>query len=280
MTPEKQTFLITGATSGIGRVTAEKLAALGGTVVITSRDASRGRAAADQIIHTTGNKKVHMMSCDLSDLSSVRQFATDFLSRFNELHVLINNAGTWEMARKTSTDGYELNLATNHLGPFLLTNLLLERLKQSAPSRIITVASSAHKRAHINFKNIHLEYDFTWFKGYSQSKLMNILFTKSLDKRLVGTGVTANCLHPGLVRTSIFKNMNGFNRFIIPFSAIPPEKGAETTIFLATSNEVATVSGKYFAKKKITASSSESNKMEVAEELWTLSEKLSGLTVL
>lgn len=274
-----KTIVITGGTSGIGRITAEKLSAFGATVIITSRDASRGRAVADQIIHATDNSNVHMIQCDLADLSSVRRFAEALLTRFPAIHVLINNAGTWEMTRKTSVDGYELNMATNHLGPFLLTNLLLDCLKKSAPSRIITVASSAHKSAHLNFKDLHLEKSFGWFRGYSQSKLMNVLFTRSLDARLTGTEVTANCLHPGLVRTSIFKNMNSFNRFFMSFIATSPEKGAETSVYLATSDEVANISGKYFSDKKVISSSPESCNMEVAEKLWGISEQLAGLTV-
>lgn len=276
---QDQTILITGATSGIGRITARELARKGAQVVIVGRNPEKTQSVASEIQRSTGNPRVAMLVGDLSDLSEVRRIATEFRQRFDRLSVLINNAGAVFFTHRTSTDGFEMTLALNHLSPFLLTNLLLDRLEASAPARIITVSSLAHWSTRINPDNPSGTHFYWGWRAYSQSKLMNILFTRELARR-VGKGVTANCLHPGFVATNFGKSNGGIFRplwSLFELAAISPEQGAQTSIYLASSPEVATVTGQYFAHCLPRQSSPESYDDETARRLWETSLKLTGL---
>ena len=268
--------LITGATSGIGKATALALAKMGATIVFTSRDAQKGQATKDELIRLSGNPDIDFMTCDLASLESVRKFCSDFNTKHDSLNVLINNAGTWDFKRRVSKDGFENIFATNLLAPFLMSNLLLEPLKGGAPSRIITLSSGLHSGT-INFDDIELKQGFTGMKAYRQSKLGVILFTRLLAKKLQGTGVTANCIHPGMVSTNLGRDSGAFMRGTFKLIGKKPEKGARTSIYLASSPEVEMVTGEYFANCKVASASKESHDMAAAERLWALAEKYTGL---
>ncbi len=264
--------LITGATSGIGQATAVALAQMQARVVITYRDKAKAEATRDLILKKTG-KEIETFFCDFSSFESIRNFVNDFLQKHDRLHLLINNSGIYETKYKTGKDGVELNLTVNHLAPFLLTTLLLETIKKSSPARIINVASESHRGSAINFEDVEFKNGFSGTKAYGQSKLANILFTKQLAKNLTDTGVTVNCLHPGIVRTNIFKDMNRLAIFLFKLIMISPEKGADTSVFLATSTDIEGVTGQYFKKKKIISPSKNAQNMNTAERLWQLSTK-------
>jgi retinol dehydrogenase 12 len=274
--------LITGATSGIGLVTARELAARGATVAIVGRNETKTRAAVEAIRQQTGNAEVDYLLADLSSQDAVRGVADAFRRRYGALHVLVNDAGVMLWRREEAANGLEMTFAVNHLAPFLLTNLLLDTLRASAPARIVTVASDAHMGASIPFDDLqHTQGRYQWLKVYGQTKLANIMFTYALARRLAGSGVTANALHPGVVATHIYRSTNGlFNsmtKAVMPIFALSPEKGAETTIYLASSLEVATVSGQYFYKCKPKRSSQASYDVAAQERLWQVSEQLTGL---
>jgi len=243
--------LVTGATSGIGKATALGLAQMGATVVMVGRDREKGEAVQREIKTKSGNEAVDLLLADLSSQESIRQLAEDFLQRYTKLHVLINNAGLISLRRRETVDGLEVTFAVNLLAPFLLTNLLLDVIKASAPSRIINVSSASHEAGYINMDD--LERHYRYLRAYGQSKLALVLFTYELARRLQGTGVTANCLHPGFVASNFGQNGTGpISRAVVNliFSSfgISPEEGAKTSIFLATSPEVEGVTGKYFVK--------------------------------
>ena len=272
--------LVTGSTSGIGRVTALALAKMGATVVLACRDKSKGEATRDEIKAQNPNAPVDILLADLSSQQSVRQLARDFTDRYSRLDVLLNNAGGIFLRRSTTIDGLEQTFAVNYLAPFLLTNLLLDTLKASAPARIVTVASGAHQGATINFNDLQAKKRYSAMGAYGQSKLATILFTHELAKRLQGTNVTANCLHPGTVATN-FGNGNGpvlsFLVKLVMRTGISPEKGAETSIYLASSPEVEGVTGKYFSNCKEVHSSKESYDEAAAQQLWEISVELTNL---
>jgi NAD(P)-dependent dehydrogenase (short-subunit alcohol dehydrogenase family) len=269
--------LVTGANSGIGKVTAKVLAAGGATVIMVSRSRDKGEAARDEIVRETGAKNVDLMITDFSDLKQIRSLAANVKARYPRLHTLVNNAGTFIDKRTLTADGYETTFAVNHLGYFLLTRDLLDLMKSSAPARIVNVASDAHRRGHIDFNDLNLENGYGGWKAYSQSKLANVLFTYELARRLEGTGVTANCLHPGVVGTNLFNSVGGLLgkivRLFTPFMRTP-EKGADTIIWLASSPEVEGVTGKYFADRKEQATNPESYDTAVAARLWEVSERM------
>jgi len=265
-------ILITGATSGIGKQTAIGLAKLGATIVMTTRDDARGTETKNEIIKATNNKNIDVFHCDLASFSSIRNFVKEFKTKYNHLHVLINNAGTWDFKRRESKDGIENIFATNYLAPFLLTNLLLDVIKASKPARIINVTSGLHI-GRINFDDIEFKHKFSGMKAYAQSKLSLILFTRILAKKLAGTGVTVNCVHPGMNRTNLGRDAGTFSRIGFKLLGKKPEKGAETSIYLASSKDVENISGEYFVKKEISKSSKESYDMDLAEKLWELSKK-------
>jgi NAD(P)-dependent dehydrogenase (short-subunit alcohol dehydrogenase family) len=273
--------LITGGNSGIGKAAALGLAKLNATVVIVSRDKDKGEATLIELKAKSGNRNVDAMTADLSSLDSVRELAHDFKARYKKLHVLVNNAGVFLPKRIPTVDGLETTFATNHLGHFLLTNLLLDELEESAPSRIINITSSAHRGTEIDFDDLQGEKKYSGYHAYSQSKLANVLFTYQLAKRLNGTGVTVNCLHPGVVRTGFGKDVTGLMTVLVrigsPFM-MSPEKSARAVIYLATSPELESVSGKHFSKGKEEKSSTESYDEASAERLWKVSAELAKLS--
>jgi NAD(P)-dependent dehydrogenase (short-subunit alcohol dehydrogenase family) len=274
--------VVTGATSGIGEVTARELAKRGATVVLVCRSRDKGAATQNAIRSETGNQNVELVIADLASLADVRRGAAEILSRSDRLDVLVNNAGAMNTSRSTTADGIETTFGVNHLAPFLLTHLLLDRLKSSAPSRIITVASAAHYRVGLDLDDLEAKRSYSALKVYSQSKLCNVLFTYELAKRLEGTSVTANCLHPGVITSGFGKNDGGIFAVLIGIAGIfmiSPDKGARTSIYLATSKDVANVSGKYFdSDTKEKKSSRVSRDPELAQKLWKISEQMTGVS--
>ncbi len=270
---KNKTAIITGATSGIGRVTAIDIAREGARMVLPVRNIEKGKALKDEIEKETGNTNVEIMHCNLASLDSVRQFAKDFQKKHDKLHLLVNNAGLWETKRKESDDGIEMNFAVNHLAPFLMTNLLLDTIKKSAPARIISVASNAHKYGKMRFNDLEGKKSWGSMQSYAQSKLANILFTRRLARDLEGSGVTANCLHPGVVNTQLFSKLPGVIQKISSLFMITPEKGAQTSIYLATSPDVENITGEYFDKQKIAKTTAHARDMQVADTLWEVSKE-------
>jgi NAD(P)-dependent dehydrogenase (short-subunit alcohol dehydrogenase family) len=274
--------LITGGTSGIGKAAATALAAMGAEVVVTGRSRERGEAAVEEIQHASGNEGVSLMLADLTVQAEVRKLAEEFGRSHDRLDVLVNNAGAVFSKRGETADGIERTFALNHLAPFLLTNLLLDLLKESAPSRIITVSSEARRRAEIDFDDLQSERNYRGFQVYGKSKLANILFTYELAERLGGTGVTANCVHPGAVGTNFGMNNGGL--MVLLFRALKPfmrspERGADTLIYLASSPEVEGVSGRYFGDRNVISSSQEPHDVSAQKRLWEASEELTNLKV-
>ncbi len=275
--------LITGATAGIGLVTAQALAQQGATLGIVGRNAEKCAATVEQLKQQSGNAHIDYLVADLALQSAVRRLADQFCERYSRLDVLINNAGAHFMQRQETAEGIEMTFALNHLSYFLLTHLLLDRLKASAPARIINVASDAHAGAKLNFDDLQnrQHYGGMGFQPYAQSKLANILFTYELARRLEGSGVTVNTLHPGFVATNFATNNGWLARLLMKWVlhrfAISPDEGAQTTIYLATSPEVAGVTGKYFVQKKAIASSPASYDQAAGQRLWTISAQMTGL---
>jgi retinol dehydrogenase 14 len=273
--------LITGATSGIGKATAMGLASMGASVVMVGRDRGRGEAALAEIKEKSANVSVHLLLANLSSQEEVRRLADEFKEAYPRLDVLINNAGVFRSDRTTTPDGLETTFAVNHLAHFLLTDLLLDVLKASAPSRIVNVSSGDHSNGTIDFDDLQGEKGYKGAKAYSQSKLANVLFTYELAWRLEGTGVSANCLHPGAgIRTNFGSGVSGVLGFTVralkPLMK-SPEKGAETSIYLASSPEVEGLSSRYFAKKAGARSSVVSHDERLARRLWEVSEDLTNL---
>lgn len=262
--------LITGATSGIGFQTALQLSRIGAQVIITYRNREKA-IETEKLIAAETTRHIDTFYCDLASFQSIRSFASAFTAKYTRLDVLVNNAGIWETDRQLSQDRIELNFATNHLAPFLLTNLLLDTLKNSAPARIVNVSSGSHQKAVINFDDIEMKTGFSSYKAYGQSKLANILFTKHLSEMLKSDNITVNCLHPGVVSTKIFDKLFKIGVLMMKPIMITPEKGAATSVYLATSDEVSDISGKYFAKKKVVNSSPASCNADDAQKLWDLS---------
>jgi NAD(P)-dependent dehydrogenase (short-subunit alcohol dehydrogenase family) len=293
------TCLVTGATSGIGKETALRLAALGATMILPARDAARGEAAKAEIQARAPHARVEVMTADLSSLSQVRELAARVRARHDRLDVLVNNAGVISPRQPLTADGLEMTFATNHLGPFLLTSLLRDLLERaggtggypvrspgasSAPARVVTVASAVHKQVRAIPWDDLASGGRTEYAGqrqaYPLSKLANILFTAELARRLSGTGVTANCLHPGFVRTSLGRDVTGVAGAIVPLilrMRPGPVAGARTPVYLASSPEVAGVTGGYFVKCRPAQPSALARDRQAAARMWALSEELTGL---
>lgn len=269
--------LITGATNGIGLAAAEELARRGASLAIVARSEDKAAAAVERI-SAAGSEVVDVLKADLSSQESVRALAGEVLQRYARLDVLINNAGAVFEKRSVSADGVEQTWALNHIAPFLLTELLLERMKSSAPARIVTTTSDAHKGAQVPWDDINAEQSWgsRGFKRYGQSKLANILFTAELARRLEGTGVTANCFHPGTVATGFNRNngalMDVVMRVIKPFLR-KPEKGAETLVWLVDSEEAGAENGGYFIDCKRAQPEPPARDMDAARRLWELTEQ-------
>ncbi|WP_199243460.1 SDR family NAD(P)-dependent oxidoreductase [Hymenobacter sedentarius] len=280
-------MLVTGATSGIGKVTATELASMGAHVVLLARNAAKAEATQQEIKAAAGHDHVDVLLADLADLEQVRRAAAEFNARYPRLDVLVNNAGLiFGAERQLSADGNELGLATNHLGPFLLTALLLKKLQASPAARVVNLASLAHKFAKPNLADIQSAQHYSAARVYANTKLYNIMFTQELARRLRAHGighVTTNAVHPGAVASNFGDSAGGWlgklTQLARPFM-LSVEKGAETSIFLASSPEVANVSGGYFAKKKAVPVQHPFNTPEHARQLWKLSEQLTGTSVL
>ena len=276
-------ILVTGATSGIGEITAHELARQGAHVILLARNRAKAAKTRQEIIDATGNPRVDTALADLSVLQQVRDVAAEINGQYPRLDVLLNNAGLMFGARReVSADGNEMTLATNHLGPFLLTSLLLDLLRQSPAARVVNVASMAYRFSKPTLDDIQSERSYSPIWEYGNTKLWNIMFTQELARRLRAHGianVTTNALHPGAVATNYGKQSGGWLSAVLelgrPFM-ISPEKGAETSLFLATDAQVGTVSGGYFSKKKPEPVKSSFNTPENAQRLWALSEELTG----
>lgn len=276
-----KTVVVTGGNSGIGLATAVALAGAGARVLVTARDAGRGSAAVEEIRRRAASNAVELVVFDLSSLGSVRQGAAEILGRCQRIDVLVNNAGVVLSERRETADGLETTFVVNHLGHFLLTDLLRERLVESAPARVVNVASTAHKGARrgLDFDDLQSARSYRGMQVYAKSKLANIYFTTELARRLQGTDVTVNCVHPGTVATGYGRDgdAGGFLSFglkvIKPF-ILTPERGARTSVYLASAPEVAEVTGRYFVKCRPRAASKVARDAEAAARLWEASEKL------
>jgi NAD(P)-dependent dehydrogenase (short-subunit alcohol dehydrogenase family) len=277
-----KTALVTGANTGIGLETAAGLAAQGANVVITARDPAKGKDAVETIRRRHPDATVDVMQLDLSRLHDVRTFAKEFAARYPKLDVLINNAGLVLDKHILTEDGLETTFQVNHLGPFLLTNLLLDNLKAAAPSRIVNVASTAHRGVTIDFDDLQNESGYRSMRAYGKSKLCNILFTRELARRLSGTGVTANSLHPGTVRTGFGRDgdVSGLFAIGIRFGGMffkSPAQGARTSIHVASAPDLENTTGEYFVNRRVSKPSAAACDDEAARRLWEVSEQLVGL---
>lgn len=271
--------LITGATSGIGLATSFALAKMGATVLLAGRDKERAQKAVAQIKEETGNQNVDYLLADLSIQAQVRALADEFKAHYDCLDVLVNNAGAIFFFRQHSADGIEMTFAVNHLAYFLLTNLLLDPLKASAPARVINVASNSHLGQRLDFDNLELKRGYNPGKAYGRSKLANLYFTYELARRLEGTGVTVNAMHPGFVRTNMAANNGWLVRLFLPLvhlASLSPEEGARTVVYLASSPDGERVTGKYFVREREVASDPVSYDEQAAQRLWEVSEKMTG----
>ncbi|MFX0108652.1 MAG: SDR family oxidoreductase [Candidatus Hodarchaeota archaeon] len=270
--------IITGSNSGIGKETAASLAEKGATIAMAVRNTKRGEAARTELEERTGSESISVMLCDLASIDSIRTFVSDFNEKYNQLDVLVNNAGAAFHKRHVTHDGFECTLAVNFLGPFLLTHCLLPKLKACAPSRIINLTSGLHGRATVDFNDLQSERSYNGMSAYQNTKLMSLMFTYELARRLEGTGVTANAVHPGFVATNLGSNMGGLRnkvmfKLVRPMQ-ISPQKGAATSVYVASSPELENVSGAFFAKEQETKSSDFSYDREVQKRLWETAEKL------
>ncbi len=278
---KNKTVMVTGATAGIGRVTALEIARKGATVVIVGRNEAKARGVVSAIQNETGNGRVSYLLADLSSISATKVLAQEFRSKFDRLDVLVNNAGAIFMTRGETVDGFENTFALNHLvGYFYLTNLLLDIIVASAPSRIVSVSSGAHSFGGMNFDDLQGKEKYSGWRAYGQSKLANVLFTYELARRLEGTGVTANALHPGFVASNFGRTNNSESTLqrvglrMSQIMAVSEEKGAATSIYLATSPEVEGVTGTYFQNCKPKDSSKASYSRADQARLWQVSEQL------
>jgi len=272
--------LITGATSGIGFAATKELARRQAKITLIGRNRDKCSDTVSRIIEYTGNPNVYYILADLSILSEVRQAANQFLKKNRKLDVLINNAGVSLGKYQETAEGIEKTFAVNHLSHFLLTNMLLETIKNSAPSRIINVSSELHRRAQINFDDLYMKNNYRGMKAYGNSKLMNILFTYELSRRLKGTKVVVNAMHPGLVRTNLGKNSGIVSKVIWSFITLfakSAEEGAKTIIYLTTEPRIENTTGKYYSNEKEVNSSTLSYDKKISERLWMISNELSGL---
>lgn len=274
--------VVTGGNSGIGKETALALADRGATVVLAVRSRERGEAARSEIVAASGNRATDLMLCDLSSLASIRRFAGEFRGTYDRLHVLVNNAGAVFSRRQTSVDGFELTFAVNYLGPFLLTHTLLPVLKASAPSRVINLGSGVHTSGRIDLDGLQSETHYRGMAAYANAKLMLVMYTYTLATCLAGSGVTVNVVHPGFVATRLGRN-SGSRLYGLGFTLMRPfqlsaKEGAETSVYLAASEEVEGVTGKCFAKKREVQTAPASYDQHLQTRLWAKTVDLLGLT--
>jgi len=271
---EGKVCVVTGATAGIGKETARALARMGATVVVVARDTAKSARTVDEIEASVPNAKVDVVLADFASLAAVRAGAAEIARRYSTVHVLVNNAGLAMKHRTLSADGFELTFAVNHLAPFLLTRALMPQLRAGAPSRIVTVASGAEGYGPIDFDDLQSEKNYRGFRAYGKSKLANVLFTYELATRLAGSGITANCLHPGAVATDLLRKLPRLIFMLISPFLLSPEQGAATQIYLASSPQVDGVSGGYFVKCRAARSSPRSYDVSARKRLWEMSEAL------
>ena len=274
--------LITGATSGIGKATASELAKLGFDLILTARNEIKGKSLSDSLSKKY-KIKCEFIKCDISSLNDVKTLAEKVKSKYNQLDVLVNNAGSRFPDYQKSVDGIELTFATNHLGHFLLTHLLMDLLRKSSSARIVNVSSSAHAVKEIDVDDLTSPKNYNRSLVYGRSKLANVLFTYQLSQKLNGQNITVNALHPGGVASNFAKNeglvrwIKHISYYLLKRNLLTPKQGAETVVYLASAREVEGITGKYFYKKKEKKSSDESYNIEKAKQLWELSEKLCGI---
>jgi NAD(P)-dependent dehydrogenase (short-subunit alcohol dehydrogenase family) len=277
---KNKTVIITGATSGIGKVAADALAGMGASLLLVGRNEAKGSQTIAEIKSNTGNPNLSFLKADLSSMDEVRRLAGEINSQVDKIDVLLNNAGAVFTKFQKTIDSFEMTLALNHLSPFLLTHLLMDRIKAASTSRIITVSSMAHKMASLDFDNLMFEKGYNSWAAYSNSKLANILFTYQLARNLENSKITANTLHPGFVKTNFGRSNGGFLGWLTGLSqvfAITVEEGAKTSIHLASSPEVERTSGKYFVQCKLAESSPASYDEKMQSHLWEISQKLTGV---
>lgn len=273
-----KTCLVTGANSGIGKATAIGLAKKGANIVMVCRNQTRGEAALEEIRVSSGNENISLMLADLASFSSLRSFAEDFSARYDSLDVLVNNAGLYVPTRQASEDGHELTFAVNHLGTFLITMLLMPQLQAAESSRVVVVASTAHQAGRNTVGSVERGF-YQGFFAYADAKLANIMFTYELARRCEGTNVTANCLHPGVVRTGFGQDDPGVFNIMVKLTKAffsSPERGARASLYLASSPAAEGVTGKYFVGEKACRSSRASRSQEACTNLWRLSSELTG----
>lgn len=277
--------MVTGATAGIGLYTAKAIAKMGATTVIVGRNPQKTEGVVNDLKQETGNQNIDFLLADLSIQADIHKMVDTFKEKYDRLDVLINNAGAIMLSRQESVDGLEMTFALNHLGYFLPTLLLLDRLKASAPARIVNVSSGLHSGRSLNFDDIQMKNSYSGMGAYGNSKLMNVYFTYELARHLEGTGVTVNALHPGLVGSNfgLTNNNDGFlrqiARSVMNIFSLSEKDGAKTSIYLATSPEVEGVTGKYFEKSQEKRSSSESYNEAHAQRLWEISEEITGVSL-
>ncbi|XP_063231591.1 retinol dehydrogenase 13-like isoform X2 [Bacillus rossius redtenbacheri] len=277
--------VVTGANTGIGKETVRELAKRGAHVVMACRDLAKCEKAREEIVFETLNKYVYCRHCDLASQKSIRTFVKQFEKEHDKLNILINNAGVMWCPQSKTEDGIEMQLGVNHMGHFLLTNLLLDRLKAGAPSRIVNVSSIAHERGSINVEDLNSEKEYSKQKAYSQSKLANVLFTRELAKRLQGSGITVTAVHPGIVDTELIRHMGFFNStfssiFLRPLMWMfikSPKQGAQTSLYAALDESLQKVSGKYFSDCAEKEPAPQATDDSMAQWLWKVSEKWTRL---
>ena len=277
---EGKIVLVTGASSGIGLEACVKLARMGAEVVMVARNAAKGEAALSDVRARSGSSKVSLLCCDFASHSSIRKLAAEYRDRHQRLDVLVNNAGTVSATREVTEDGIEQTFAVNHLGYFLLTNLLLDRLIASAPARIVNVASIGHRQGTMDFDDLGFEKGYWIMKAYSRSKLGNVLFTRELARRLEGKRVTVNCLHPGGVATTIWAKAPGWAKPFLSIAKlfmITPEQGGDRIVYLATDPAVEGETGGYYEKNRRVSPSTRAQDPELAKKLWDVSLQLAHL---
>lgn len=277
----KKVMLVTGASSGIGEATSSRLAGMGHHVVMVSRTGERGNRARQKILAAHPEASTDLLIADLTTTSAIRRLSEEFQSKYQRLDVLINNAAVMTSTRRVTPEGFETQFFVNHLAYFLLTGLLLETLLRSQPARVVSVSSTAHSRGVLDFDDLQMQHHYRGYEAYANTKLMNIMFTYELARRLEGRGVTANCLHPGVIRTGLMRGVSpvlhtlwqSLGKFFKQ-----PDEGAQTPVYLATSPEVADVTGKYFRYCREMGTSRESNDRDLQRRLWEESERLGGFT--
>lgn len=273
-------ILITGGNSGIGKVAACELARMGAEIIIAGRASEKTERALKDIRDKSGSDRVTAMTLDLASLQSVRNFTDEFKSKYDSLHVLVNNAGIFPTKKRMTTDGFEMQFGVNHLAHFLLTLRLLDLLKASCPARVVTVSSMMHKNASIDFDSFTGDAKYNSQKAYGQSKLANVLFARELADRLDGSSVTSNSLHPGGVKTDIMRDLPWVLRIIVGWIFVSPEKGAQTTIKLASDESLEEVSGHYYDQERLAKASPLAKDKALRSRLWQTSEQLTGVSTI